>query len=252
MNPNLELELDPNPEIGLHYVENGKTTSVSRSDYHNTTSRWDSMPLDIQESLSNTTGTGYVSELMIDIGNRLDAVYKNCQTTVASSPLTSCVDLTRSNIEYDWDLYSYTIRDSIFFNLSNSRPVIVSATNAGQDYAWVIDGCYHKETTVRNTYTYHYVSYSDFQNGNIPSLGVLVDWFISLQDLRWFYPNAPTSFDQVTETYHDRYFRMNWGANGNNDDGVYSCNALESWGNNSMNRAVYYNLTPSTTFEYAP
>lgn len=250
MNPYYEQE--PHPDLGYILVEKGKTTSVSRSSYQSISSRWDSMPLNYSEGVSNTTGSGYVSELMIDIGNRLLAIYKDNETVVPSIPFSSFVDMSRCNVEYDMDLYSYAIRDSIFLNLSNSRPVIVTASSSDNDHAWVIDGCYHKETTVRNTYTYHYVSYSDFQNGNIPSLGVLVDWFISLQDLRWFYPNAPTSFDQVTETHHNRYFRMNWGVNGYLDDGVYSCNALESWGAFSMNRVVYYNIIPSISFEYAP
>lgn len=250
MNPYYEQE--PGPEFGFILVEKGKTTSVARSDYQSISSRWDSMPLNYTAGISNTIGAGYVSELMIDIGNRLLAIYKDNETTIPTYPFSSYVDLSKCNIEYDWGLYNYSIRDSIFLNLSDCRPVIVTATSAANDHAWVIDGYYHKETTVRNTYTYHYISYSDFQNGIIPSLGVLVDWFISLQELRRFYPNAPKGFDKVTETHHNRYFRMNWGCNGNLDDGVYSCNALESWGAFSMNRAVYYNLMPSINFEYAP
>ncbi len=250
MYPNYVLELDP--ENGLHYVEHGKHTSVSRSDYYNVSSRWEEMPLDYLESVSNMNGASYVSELMIDIGNRLDAVYDDFVTSVLNFSSTSYVDLSKCNIEYDWDLYSSSIRDSIFLNLSNSRPVIVTAQSANSDNAWVIDGCYHKKTTIRETYSYHHISYADFIDGIRPSSGVFVDWFISLQELNWFYPNAPLSYDQVTRIYHDRFFRMNWGASGNPDDGLYSCNPLESWNGYTENGAIYYNLLPSTSFEFEP
>ena len=256
MNPHIEWFFDHNT---MQYISQnyGDTTSISRLDYQSASSRWDLMPLDSLSAIANLSGAGYVSDLMIDIGNRLNAHYSDNMTSVYFLPNTIETDFSRCNIDYQFSLYNSAIRDTVFSNLLNSRPVMVQAappwTNSG--HLWVIDGCYHKETTVRNTYSYHYISYEDFRLGHIPSLGVLEDWFISLQDLRRFYPNAPRRFDQIITTDHERFFRMNWGYNGRYDDGYYACGINDNWESNvtySNNKAVYYNLFPSTSFVYKP
>ena len=253
MTPHIEWYYDPYLDKLLPW-DLGDTTSVSRMDYQSATSRWDLMPLDSLSAVADLTGAGYVSDLMIDIGNRLNAHYFHKNTSVSPMSGTLEMDLSRSNLDYSFGLYNNAIRDSVFSNLLNSRPVMVQAQPQGSTggHCWIIDGGYHSETTVTNTYTYHYVSLEDGSDWPSPSSGVIVDWFISLQELNWFYPHAPQQYDQVISTFHERFFRMNWGYDGRDDDGCYSCGINDNWHSYSTNKSIYYNLLPSTSFEYVP
>lgn len=248
MNPYNEWIYDPNTQTFV-WAQTGDTSSISRQSYCDNSPLWDAMPLDSVAAVSNSVGAGYVSDLMIDLGNRLTAIYRNSLTDVYSMSNTLEIDLSRCNLDYDWSLYNEAIRDSVVSNLTNARPVIVTGSNYQGGHAWIIDGGYHKKTTIQETFTYHHIPRSELGEAMHPSLGVFVDWFISLQDLHWFYPNAPKSFDRITTTWPERYFRMNWGYDGHYDDGVYSCDVGGDWGFNT-DKAIYYNLIPSASFEY--
>lgn len=218
------------------------------------------MPQDSLSGTSNLVGAGYVSDLMLDIGNRLGAIYSGEGTGMSAFLNSGALDLSRCNIEYDWGPYSVAVRDSVFSNLVDSRPVMVMAylTDMDMGHAWVIDGAYHKTTTIRDYVTYRYVPYVPYveETYSNPPYEVVVDWFISLQEMNWFYPNAPTTPDLITTVLHDRFYRMNWGYNGRYDDGYYSCSPIEDWvagpDTYSWNKKIYYNLSPSTSFTYNP
>lgn len=239
-----------NPMSGEYVqVYLGETTNLSRAEYCDSCSRWDMMPLDSLSAASNTAGASYVSDLMVDVGNRLNAVYSNSATTVFPMPNSLQIDLSPCNINYSWTLYNSALKTTtVFLNLENAQPVLVTATDVMQNgHAWVIDGGYRKQTIIHNYYSYHYVPYDliDYYSQS----SVYVEFFISLQDLQHFYPNAPRVI-KYTDSYRERYFLMNWGYDGYLDDGHYSCSINDNWDVFSESKSIYYNITPSSSFMY--
>ena len=180
-----------NPMSGEYVqVYLGETTNLSRAEYCDSCSRWDMMPLDSLSAASNTAGASYVSDLMVDVGNRLNAVYSNSATTVFPMPNSLQIDLSPCNINYSWTLYNSALKTpTVFLNLENAQPVLVTATDVMQNgHAWVIDGGYRKQTIIHNYYSYHYVPYDliDYYSQS----SAYVEFFISLQDLQHLFSQS--------------------------------------------------------------
>lgn len=240
-----------NPFTGtLEQVYIGITTNVSRSDYCDSCSRWELMPLDSISAASNMSGASFVSDLMVDIGNRLAAVYSDGATRVFPMPNSLQMDLSSCNFSYGWTQYNSAFKTNIvFLNIENAKPVLVTAQDSLQNgHAWIIDGGYQKRTVIHNYYSYQKVPYDTMIEyySHIPSF---VEFFISLQDLQHFYPNAPLVLD-YSDTYLERYFLMNWGLDGYMDDGHYSCSISDNWDVFSDSKSIYYNISPFESFMY--
>lgn len=201
--------------------------SLIKNNYQTYSDRWDYMPT------LNTAPDyfDYVSDLMLDIGVRIGATYSVSLTTaslLAQGTLESC------GLSYNPShIYSYSIVKS---NLLNYKPVFISATDSlARSHAWVIDGCFDQLLTERWE-TFYYV----YQPGVIyPDNTEL----ITESEVLSMYPNAYNGMSIVdTNTTQVQYLLMNYGWNGNHDDGHYSVlYSCDNWANgfNSSPRIVY-------------
>lgn len=215
------------------------TIHLSKSDYNVSSSRWGQMPL--TDSGSNIS---YVIDLLLDLGERL-TMYYNYNTTKSytiGTPYNQC------GISYSQDYYSfYTVEGNIMLG----DPVIVSS-ESGNNFPlsyhnWIIDGC--KDYTVKNvtTSTYYHIAIEDAINYMFVSM-------YSNDDMLYLFPNAYDGMQTAQISYEDRKFlRMNWGSNGNGDDGLYGILDSSDWVNGSnqnftYTRTIFYNLSTSQLY----
>lgn len=213
----------------------GKTSNIgfSRSNYVSNSDRWDKM------ALSYGYGTGeysYVSDLMLDVGNRLNMKYSGngSYSSISLSALAN-YGLTYSSSNYDYQI----VRD----NLYKSKPVNVTAkcigkTGEKEGHSWIIDGLAIK--------TRHFVTEKHFEyteNWMYES-----EHYDSFDEIRSkYHPN--TEYDYIIEdngTYTSECLLMNWGWDGQYDDALFYAGNSELWivgdYNFKFNRTINYDF----------
>lgn len=195
----------------------------SRADYVSNSTRWDAMPTD-----SMPPGTPmYTEDLMLDIGNRIGMQYMG-EANIGFPSLS--VLSTYYSLYGEMDDYQETlVRNS----LEDSMPVIITAyarPNVGA-HTWLIEGLYR--TVVEYEMEIH-IEYSDqWMYAN--------EYFESFDELRQYYhtdyggwqylPADPVIYD---------YWLMNWGYDGEYNDGHFSVNSNATWGNRTYDKTIYY------------
>lgn len=224
----------------FHNISIGSTTihgetqniGFSRSNYDNNSPRWDEMAL-TQYSIGNKI---YVGDLMLDIGNLLNTRYSGTGSTAAISQSV----MAYYNLSYSQSSFNYqTVKN----DLQNSKPLNVGAkhridgTNSMGAHFWIIDGICKK---IR-----HYVTSKHFEYTE-----------------NWMYESEYyNTFDELRERYHinsefdfieedggfsvSDYLLMNWGYDGDLDDGYYSTYPSTAWtiddNNYNYDKKIYYN-----------
>ena len=190
-------------------------------------SRWINMPL----TLNGNGNFSYVSDLMMEIGNRLNATYS---ITATSASLVSYTDVAPCGITANSYFYSYnTVRS----NIVNRKPVLVTAFNGnGVGHSWVIDGCVDITTMTTTTSTYY-----RYQEGEMYDPGAV---FLTDEEVLSVYPNAYDGMVIVTNnTVENKYLLMNFGYSGNHDDGHYSIQPSGSdWLGYTNTVSIIYNI----------
>lgn len=167
--------------------------------------RWDYMPLTANDNGNFT----YVSDLMMEIGYRMNANYSVAST---GAVMVSYTHVAPCGISANSYYYSY---DTVRNNIINRKPVLVSAfTNYNAGHSWVIDGCVDITTTTTTTSTYY-----RYQEGEMYDPGAV---FLTDEEVLAEYPNAYDGMVVVTNAVvENKYLLMNFGFNGSYDDGHY-------------------------------
>ena len=206
-----------------------KTSAIgfSRSEYVSNSTRWEQMPLD-----SNGNNISYVTDLMLDVGNRLVTKY---------SASGSSASVTSDKISYyNLSLSSSIYKESIVrANLNSNLPVIIVASDRDNTYAhaWIIDGIRKR----RSIYTYScHVEYSENWQGE-PEY---YDTFDAVRN-RYHINDEYDVWEENTSTTTEHYL-MNWGYDGRYDEDIYTMYGPGTWvvGPNSYvkNKQIYYDF----------
>lgn len=203
----------------------------TRSNYVANSTRWNDMPLN-GRSQGNAD---YVSDLMMDIGNNVGMSY----SAEGSGAGIKTEALAKYNLTYTKSDYNY---QKIKTNLQNSKPVIVIAYRKDENgnkkgHTWIIDGLATKTThfiTEKHfEYTENWMNESEYYN--------------SFDELRWKY-NINSEFDTVKENSYStaEYLLMNWGYDGDNNDGFFSTYPSSIWKyydrNYQYDKEIYYDF----------
>lgn len=213
-----------------------KNITLNRDNFTLNSPRWADMPLDSLSS--NTSGYSYVSDLMLDVGERLNMYY---------SPALSMVFLTNGffdigpcKLNYAWSGYSSSSVSGVMNSLSQYSPVIITATGpfGGMGHTWVIDGY---ETIRLVTFEkYMWIPYGTEPSGFTVYDTKTTSELISLYG--YFYPGMIVEENHQAST--STYFKMNWGYDGDRDSYLYLINPNEMWENYYYYKYVHYNITP--------
>ena len=216
--------------------------TLDRSNFVYNSSRWNNMPLYSQGG--TTTGYQYVSELMLDVGARLNMHYGLSSSGVPVNSV-NYFSIAPCNISCSWSTFSTNSHvDTVIYNLESlSSPVIMTATdNMYGTHTWVIDGY----KTVQN---YTSTVYAWYPVELLPEGMVAVD-YMNVYDLLEIHPDLMIGTQEVSNTYPltSKYFMMNWGYDGEGDDILYYASPSAVWSvyNYSFNtkKAMHYNIQP--------
>ncbi len=224
--------------INTQYINNilCKTISLNRDDFTLDSPRWEEMPLD---SLSTSiTGYDYVSDLMLDVGERLGMYYSPYTSSVLTN--NGFFEISPCKLNYTWDNYSSNSIPGVINALNQYTPVIVSAfpQSGVSGHTWVIDGYIFQRVVTFEKFIW-------VPNDAIPSGSTVYDTKTTSELVALYGSFTP---GMIVEENHQAtnyaYFKMNWGWDGNHDDNLYLINPSELWDNVYLNKYVHYNLVP--------
>lgn len=213
------------------------TVTLNKSNYTVNSSRWYFMP-----PVGMTGYHQYVSDLMLDLGERLQVHYGVSASYVNHNLDGSIPNLSLCGLSSSHDAYSFSTVEA---DLTNGNPVIISAwtQNNSAGHTWVIDGCddYVLKNTTTETFTY--VAVEDLEDDPLSIC-------YTNSQMLLMYPNAFNGMQIVTITYEPvQRLRMNWGYDGQGDDAYYGILDTSDWvyGNVNYNysRLIHYNLSAS-------
>ncbi len=200
------------------YYNRYDTTSFYRSSYVDPSSRWSSMALN-----KNQSGTDYVGDFMLDIGNRVGMHY----FFDGSGATTSASHYSYYGIDCNEASFSDTL---VVNSLDNGLPVMIDADH----HAWVIDGYYKTIKTTYRSGTWHRI-YAEVPDPEIEYAYTIPEYAV--------YNIYPNIYDGqvMTETFSrpENYYLMNWGwddtpAQVNYNNGHYSMGS-DSWNVGNLN-----------------
>lgn len=219
------------------YNDPSDPISFIQGTYHSNSTHWDDMAVD-------TTGTRYdfeydfVGQLMADVGNQIDMSY---------SPTRSEADITVSGFNH-YGIYcdtgSYN-SSTVIANLRSNKPVAVGAFAhislfgliQYDGHSWVIDGL--SQAIRDHVITYEWRRLSELSSNNYP--------LYTEEQMMYIDPDVYSgkSFQETTR-YSQYYYRMNWGADGMDDDILYGINGSDAWEHNGANyhhnKEIWYNF----------
>lgn len=214
-----------------------KTIALDRDNFTVYSPHWEEMPLD---SLSTTScGFNYVSDLMLDIGERLSMKYSPVLSYV-SADMNGFFDISPCKLNYTWSSYSTSSMPGVINSLNQYSPVIVSATSSTGNigHTWVIDGY----RTVR------VVTFEKFiwiPSGSVPSGCTVYDTKTTSELVDMYGSFTP---GMIVEENHQAtnaaYYKMNWGYDGDHDGNLFLVNPGELWDGVYVNKYVHFNLIP--------
>lgn len=220
----------------------GLLVTLNKSNHVNNSSRWINMPL-----VPLGSNSSYVSDLMLDIGERVNMHYGINESSVYPNSDWSLPNITNCGISNSFGSYSFA---NVENNLINAKPVIVVAwltPNHQGGHAWVIDGCEDYVLRTVETVTYRYVAVEDIINYN----SVVARY--SNDDMLYINPYAYDGMQEVNTYYDDiKQLRMNWGHDGIGNSGYYGVLDSSDWIDpyNSLNfkfsRVIHYNISTSS------
>lgn len=217
-----------------------KITSINRGDYHQDSQRWYDMP-----SLSPgayTTGTNYVSDLMIDIAERVGMKFKvGGSGAVLGKNAFEPYGITCDSLSYNFS----TIRTA----LDNNDPVAISGYPQGNSgHAWIIDGYYYDHTTTDYPYKWVTIPADSLRYYMLSS----VDGVLTESEKQRMYPNVIENVVYHQYFYdNEEYLLMNWGWDGeydNYDDFEARYSISPGW--SVQNQYLYRNISIFTNYRY--
>lgn len=219
------------PYISASLGNNKYKVGLVKYDYDYTVNsdHWDDMPL-----TNNGVGNfSYVSDLMMDVGVRLDVTYGVSST---SGSILTGSDIAPCGMSGTGNNYSYS---TVMNNLNNQKPVLVTAGNGSSGHAWVIDGCLDK-TVYSNSTTIFY----EYQEGVLYPTGSV---YLSESEMLAINPSPYDGYSIVNNTTEQtQYLLMNWGWYGNHDDDHFVIEpsaGSNDWRGYNIVPCIIYNIT---------
>lgn len=217
-----------------------KIVTLNKSNYTTYSYRWFFMP-----QFAAFENTQYVSDLMLDIGERLPVYYGINESVARHDQDYKIINLSLCGISSSHSSYTFSTVEA---DLVNGKPVIVSAwisPNPGSPgHTWVIDGC--DDYTLKNitTETFNYVSIDDLENYPESIICYSNEQMLSM------YPYAIDGMQVVNTTYVPvKRLLMNWGYDGQGDDAYYGILDTSSWDycdvSFNYHRHIHYNISTS-------
>lgn len=211
--------------------------TVDRSNFTYNSSLWNNMPLDSVGV--NPTGYKNVSDLMLDVGSRLQLHYRPSFTGIVTN-YNNYYDTTPCKVSGIWESYSQAAVSSLVSSLNSNKPVIACAKlNDGSGHTWVIDGYYMAEITTTNTYEWWPV--------NMIPPGTAIYGYKGVTELLAEYNNSiyPGILDISETSYSSNLLHMNWGNNGREDGYATFGSPYNNWQGFTNNIAIQVYLSPS-------
>ena len=203
----------------------GKTQNIGfvRANLNSNSTRWNDMAL----HMYSTGNISYVGDLMLDMGNRLGMKYSGS----GSSADISSSAMSYYNLSYSQSTFNYSL---VKTDLLNSKPVNVTAyrkvdgSSNKKGHSWIIDGI--------GTKNRHYVTSKHFEyteNWMYES-----EYYDTFDELRTHY-HINSEYDYIEEDagyYTSEYLFVNWGYDGDNDNGYFSTYPSTPW---TYNNRIY-------------
>ena len=221
------------------------TFNMSKSDFNTNSPRWAQMiqtPDDYSESDSTSVqGARYVSDLLMDIGNRAGTTYLMCPR--ASGTENSGVISSLNSFGFSVDTLSSFNPSYVQSNIISGKPVIMGGrdTNFGR-HMWVVDGISYSryKTTTRYKWIMGYLE------GTVPH-GICATQE-EAKAAAWAAGYDGPEDEMVTEedTYSEPYplYHMNWGWDGDHNGLYGNLGRIPEMGAVfQYNQIIFYNLT---------
>lgn len=214
-----------------------KIYSMNRYNFTYNSSKWNSMPLD--STAVNPTGYKNVSDLMLDVGERLGLHYSAYETHLHAVNPNYPFNTSPCKMSGTWAQYAATTYASVKSSLFSNKPVIVSATGNAGGHAWVIDGYVELLETHSGSYEWWPVSM-------VPS-GTAVFGYKDFNELLAQFGNVYPGIQEIDQTqYQENFISMNWGFDGYLDGEYTATNPSDyTWHNFGTHIAVLYDIVPS-------
>ncbi len=202
------------------YDDSYYLSSINRSNDDNSF-MWGYMPL--TNPGIRTLGSDYVGNLMMDVGNYLNTRYRQNRSTgfLYESSLEEPYNISSSFDGYDSSV--------VVESLNQNMPVVVFGSDPDENNArhcWIIDGYLSRQTIKDTRYQWRMIppdSLSFYNN-------IDYDYVLTETQKQQRYPHIQ-EFDiehYYTTLGSTNMFRMNWGYDGNYDNGAYSF-STEGW-----------------------
>ena len=231
-------------DYGTYY-----TSSLTRTDYTNPSSRWAQMvkkysDYDSTDS-SSVSGASYVADLMTDVGNRVNMRY------APSKSYTMSINDIYSGLSFyglTGDIASFSDNLAYTEILIHQRPFYMEASPLqGMGHAWVVDGMKQNRIKTTNTYRW-YLGYS-------PGVGpdgepaTQAEALEAALEAGYDHPEELMETQEVVYSGPFRQYYMNWGWDGQ-ENGYYSENPTVTHNGNTYsfvnNRQMVYNIRSNT------
>ena len=219
------------PYISASLGNNKYKVGLVKHDYDYTinSDHWDDMPL-TNDGIGNFS---YVSDLMMDVGVRLDVTYSVSGT--GGSILTGN-DIAPCGMSGTGYYYDYT---TVKNNLNNQKPVLIRASYGNTGHEWVIDGCLDKTINSNSTTVFY-----EYQEGVLYPTGSV---YLSESEMLAINPSPYDGYSIVNNTsVQTQYLLMNWGWNGNHDDDEFCINpsvGTLDWRGYNVVPCIIYNIS---------
>lgn len=207
------------------------TSVLSRTDYQSSSTRWGQMVKDYDEYITNypssSTGASYVSDLMVDVGNRANTKYWADGSGSPSTTGNAQMALASFELLSSYDSFSTL---TAFAEIMNERPLFmagVDTTHFEHDlgHAWVVDGAQKYQPVTHTTYQW----LLGYLPGALPN-GEEVT-YEQAQEAAWEEGLDKAEDGMITHetTYSNSYyylFHMNWGQYGEGDGFYYPADSV--------------------------
>lgn len=221
------------------------TVSLSKSGYTSNSSHWSQMPL-------NSVGsyTSYVSDLLLDLGVRLNTYYSKENSYVSEGNDYSIQNLNQCGLSSSFSSFDYS---TVKNNISIGKPVIVKSLSSSlgwiaSGHIWVIDGCkdYLNQLTTTTTYYYIPIEYFEYYS---EMYNIVASY--SNEDMLSLFPGAYNGMQSSSISYeHLSFIKMNWGMDGFGKNTDYGVTDTASWIDQFNHdflyqRYIHYNISTS-------
>lgn len=224
-----------NMSLGLYHTVGCSKTTIDaqtedvgfyHSDYQENSLRWNQMAL---TSSSSDIAIEYAGDIMLELGNRLSISYSSSESGNFQTPTYYILRFSGYNLTCSSGSYLYaTVKN----NLDSNLPIMISAWSNGGHF-WIIDGYREKTEYYTNCYRLEYTNdYSD-------AIATYTD--DDIEDVFGEYYSDGMEWEETISYAGGNYLLMNWGDNGNGDDGEYYVVPGQQWGYYSS-PTIYYSF----------